>query len=486
MLTTKVFGNINSVVDQTHSVVRSLVLEGVTVQLTVIHDKLDNIIRSVRNLDRIRLDVSDGKTTLLHLMLQIDHEQSATLGHDVILVTNITEGIVEGCCREAVDRVDGDFQCLSQVSCCLVISQVFSQFPTEHIFGFSKVAMLDSEPRIQNILEPLRVLVAEEVLCHDTARVHRGNIQQSNVPVHARLCIDVATFTDFFAPVCRLAALENITGKDRSSLNVKAGVLRVIRVTDFVLNCSQVTHVTVVELVLRLAVPAKYNPGGQAVGRIIDRHLGDIRQDFSRGEIRLPGVEDCFCGNNVIVTVFCNLLPQLLCHRLVPGQAELFVVDAKLDFPLLQALLLGAEVVNIGIADVICLAEETVFATTDDTLTELIQLLIRITHKPCIQNMIVIPAAVESDKAEFQQLLNLSRCGVNHPDNRLPLTGNFPVDQKQVWEHLNVVKDDTCLIVVRTLRNIIGLKLHLVHQLDTVISLVGAVGRKRQNRITHV
>ena len=39
--------------------------------------------------------MSDTEAHLLHRMLQVDHEESTTLGDDVVLVPDVTERVVE-------------------------------------------------------------------------------------------------------------------------------------------------------------------------------------------------------------------------------------------------------------------------------------------------------------------------------------------------------------------------------------------------------
>ena len=43
------------------------------------------------------LDMSNYKTSFLYFFLKINHEQSSTLRHDIIFVTNISEWIIEIC-----------------------------------------------------------------------------------------------------------------------------------------------------------------------------------------------------------------------------------------------------------------------------------------------------------------------------------------------------------------------------------------------------
>lgn len=86
VLTIFVLGNINGVVDEAHTIVGRFVLENITVHLAVVHDELDDLRRSVGDLDRVRFDVSNNKAPFLNLVLEVDHKQGSTLGDNIIFV----------------------------------------------------------------------------------------------------------------------------------------------------------------------------------------------------------------------------------------------------------------------------------------------------------------------------------------------------------------------------------------------------------------
>ena len=91
----RIASNINSIVDETHTLIGCLMLEVIAIHLAIPLNKLDNMKIRIRNLNRICLNMSDRIATLLYLMLEINHEQSTALRHDVVLVTRIVERIVE-------------------------------------------------------------------------------------------------------------------------------------------------------------------------------------------------------------------------------------------------------------------------------------------------------------------------------------------------------------------------------------------------------
>ena len=82
---------------------------------------------------------------------------------------------------------------------------------------------------------------------------------------------------------------------------------------------------------------------------------------------------------------------------------QLFFRDIPhFDFQLLQAFLVPgrSEIINVRITDVVGFSKETVCTTIDDLLRQIIELLIGISHKPGIQNMIVVPAAVKAHQTK--------------------------------------------------------------------------------------
>ena len=112
MLHSCVLGNINGVIDQSHTIVGGFVLENITILLAVVRDKANDFHICVRDLDRVRFDMGDLVASALNLVLQIDHEQSPALGHDVIFVAVVLEWVLECSRSQSVDRVDRDFQSL--------------------------------------------------------------------------------------------------------------------------------------------------------------------------------------------------------------------------------------------------------------------------------------------------------------------------------------------------------------------------------------
>ena len=204
-----ILGNVHGVVYQTDTVVSSLMLENITVLTAIFIDKIKNIVSDIRNLDGIRLDVRYDESPSLDFLLKCFHEQSATLGYNVVIVTRVAEWIAELRGRQSVHRVDDNFQRVSQVIPSIIGSTGHdslcerNQFAIQQFFQSFDVLMLDVNTTILQILEVFRVL-AEVLFGNQTGRVHRRNVIQTNVAVHAGLCVDIASFTDFLNDLFRL------------------------------------------------------------------------------------------------------------------------------------------------------------------------------------------------------------------------------------------------------------------------------------------
>ena len=95
MLAVLILGDVDGVVHQAHTVISSLMLENITVHLAVLHDELDDLRRSIRNLDGVRLDVGNSKAPLLDLVLEVDHKQGSALGDDIVFVPIVPEWVLE-------------------------------------------------------------------------------------------------------------------------------------------------------------------------------------------------------------------------------------------------------------------------------------------------------------------------------------------------------------------------------------------------------
>ena len=143
-----------------------------------------------------------NESPFLDFLLERFHEQGTAFGYNIVIVTRVAEWIAEFRGRQSVHRVDDNFQRVSQVIPSIIGSTghdslcKWNQFAIQQFFQSFDVLMLDVNTTILQILEVFRVL-AEVLFGNQTGRVHRRNVIQTNVAVHAGLCVDIASFTDF-------------------------------------------------------------------------------------------------------------------------------------------------------------------------------------------------------------------------------------------------------------------------------------------------
>ena len=142
-------------------------LENITVHLAVVHDELNDLRRSVWNLDRVRLDVSNNKAPFLNLVLEVDHKQGSALGDDIIFVTVVMERILEAGRSQAVNGIDGYFQRLRQSISGTLVSQILCQSAVQHFASLVELLMLDGDTSITDLTKPLRIDRPEEIFCDD-------------------------------------------------------------------------------------------------------------------------------------------------------------------------------------------------------------------------------------------------------------------------------------------------------------------------------
>ena len=233
--------------------------------------------------------MSDRITTLLHLMLEVNHEQSATLRHNIVLITRIVERIVEVRGSKAIHRVDRDLQrlreiILREVGCaCNQLINKGRKSTAENDSTGVPILMLNRYTSVFQILKPLGIDFAKYLLCNGRTRMHGCDIKQCDKPIHTRLCRDTATLTDILdITITRLPVLILVSREYRSTLLVKyREVIEFLlhherHVRKLIINLRNVTHITIVEGVLRMLVRTKYNSGSELIGRIVDRHFGNL------------------------------------------------------------------------------------------------------------------------------------------------------------------------------------------------------------------
>ena len=98
----------------------------------------------------------NGVSTLLYFMFQVDHEQSSTLGYDIIMVAFMLELIVEFGRGHAVNDIYDNLQSIGKHVRRLWILQELFKYPSEHLLGFVVFAMFDIYTCLLQVSELLR------------------------------------------------------------------------------------------------------------------------------------------------------------------------------------------------------------------------------------------------------------------------------------------------------------------------------------------
>src|SRR5690606_18356131 len=204
--------------------------------------------------------------------------------------------------------------------------------------------------RSLKIGEVLGVL-PEQVELLDRGRMHGGHVEKSDILVHARLSVDIASLTRGLTSISRLPHVERVA---REHLG----------------------EVGVLELLLRLSIVSKYDLRGMLLGRGVDWKSREVCQDLSRNEVPLQMLERLIGGLNVVRTVVGDLSDLVFRDRLVPGELHLLVFEPELQLPLLQRLLDRSVIEDVSEGDVVCLTEICVRHVVDDLLAELVEALV--------------------------------------------------------------------------------------------------------------
>ena len=196
--------------------------------------------------------------------------------------------------------------------------------------------------------------------------MHTGNIQKSYVEINSWITIDPTSSTkvnttEHVLPIFELISWERID------------LLRPFNTRRKLLFAS--IHVGVDQLSM-LLVLAKYNLSCQIIGFSVDGHTSKICQNLTSKKVgRLQIIEQCFGRNYVILAVFSDFVPIFLRYRFVPREFKLQMMNTKLNFPLLKALLSRRKVVNISVAQIISSTKFTALLL-DDTLGKFVNILV--------------------------------------------------------------------------------------------------------------
>ena len=184
-------------------------LERISVLLPEVDHELLHLGRDVRQLDGIGLDMNHGPTALLTLELKVDHEQRPALGDDVVLVPRIPEGVVEAGGGQPVHGIDDGLHRSGEILGSEIGRPVLKSLDegregsVQNMLGLLPVMVLDVDAALLQIAESLSVRT-EEVQSLDRRRVHRGDVEQPDVRVHAGLGVDSAALPDVVTLVLAL------------------------------------------------------------------------------------------------------------------------------------------------------------------------------------------------------------------------------------------------------------------------------------------
>ena len=172
-----VLGNVDCVVHEGHTIVCRLMLEIVAVLLTEVDDGLNNLRRGIWNLDRVRLNMRDSVTKfLLHVMLEVNHEQGSTLRDNIVDVARVLAGVVELGARQTVYRVDNDLQSKCQGIRVNTFLNKRHERSIEEIFELVELIVLYQDTGLLNVTESLGV-GPKQVQLLKRCRMHRRDIQ---------------------------------------------------------------------------------------------------------------------------------------------------------------------------------------------------------------------------------------------------------------------------------------------------------------------
>ena len=220
--------------------------------------------------------------------------------------------------------------------------------------------------------------------------MHARSVEKCDVDVDSWLGVDVSALTDLLPTIGRLA----------ESVPIARELL---------------TEIGVNEFTLRIPVLPEDDELTVLVGRVVRSQTRKLGKHKAGLPVRMEVIEYLLSRNNIVIAVLRHLFPAILGNILVPRQAELLVVQPKLNLPLLEGHFGGCEVVHIGVGQVVCLDEPSSDAVLDDALTQVIQLGVIEPECTSVENMVVILPTVESDKPHFTEGLDLFGGGVNHP-----------------------------------------------------------------------
>ena len=120
-------------------------LEVVAIFQPELRHEVDDLRSGVGNLDGVGLDVHDRESLFLHCCLEIDHEECATLGYNIVDVSWIAEWVIEARGREAVNDVDDDLECIRERFSVILLCEIGNENTSEETASGFVILSLDCD-----------------------------------------------------------------------------------------------------------------------------------------------------------------------------------------------------------------------------------------------------------------------------------------------------------------------------------------------------
>jgi hypothetical protein len=143
------------------------------------------------------------------------------------------------------------------------------------------------------------------------------------------------------------------------------------------------------------------------------------------------------------------------------------VKDPKFDLELLETHLHRAEVINIGIRNLVSVTKHVIATVSSHKLlAKSKQFFIRIPNITGVKDMVIVPTIVETHELHLEQRLDVFRLRVDHPYD-IVLTLNFVTHNKEVRIHLHVKEHEGRFVLFCFLSFRLSNELHVADNLQT-------------------
>ena len=115
-----ILSNIHGIIYQTHAIIRGFMLKCIPILLTKLNHKGYNFRSSIRNLNRIGLNMGNSKALLLNGKLKVDHEEGSSFSDNIVNVSRISAGIIKRSRSKTIYAVYCNLQSIGQIICILI------------------------------------------------------------------------------------------------------------------------------------------------------------------------------------------------------------------------------------------------------------------------------------------------------------------------------------------------------------------------------